>query len=298
MDPITHYCSGILAKNYLTDKRDLKTTIIFGLVSMSPDIDNFVGIFGTPFTYLLHHRGFTHSFVGGFLLTVMLVVIAKLIKYHDKRLLLNFYILILIHIFLDVMTNYGTQIFLPFSRERVALNAMFIIDPIYLILLIIFYFMTKKRSSLVLIGFLFIFLYPIINLSVKNIYESYLNIKGDKKITILTAPLSPFLWRIVEDKGEYYNMKLSFIGKDIKTYKKPSQEILGILEKDENLKIYKWFSTYIYQETLSLNGVKYVTLGDLRFNFPGRNSPFILKLEIKDEVVIYSLGKYSSSIVR
>ena len=36
--------------------------------------------------------------------------------------------MVLLHIWLDVVTTYGTMIFLPFSHERVRLNGVFIID--------------------------------------------------------------------------------------------------------------------------------------------------------------------------
>ncbi|MGM0587866.1 MAG: metal-dependent hydrolase [Bacteroidota bacterium] len=41
------------------------------------------------------------------------------------------------HIFIDSLTNYGTQIFQPFSNYAVSLNTIFIIDPLYTIPLMV-----------------------------------------------------------------------------------------------------------------------------------------------------------------
>ncbi len=291
MDPITHFCSGIVAKNFLTEKRDIKTTLIFGLVSMSPDIDNFVGSFGNPFLYILHHRGFTHSFIGGFILAIILYLITKMIKYHDEKLLRNFYILILIHIFLDVMTNYGTQIFLPFSDKRVGLDAMFIIDPIYLIILIIIYFISRNaKRSIQIASFILIFAYPLTSFAIKNFYELSLN---NKNITITTAPLSPIFWKVIEDRGDQNVMYISYSPEKKFYYKKLDQKAFILLEEHCDLKIFKWFLKYPYMMVKNENGKTEYAIADLRFEFPFRNNPFVLHLTEDKDLITYSFRNYS-----
>jgi len=301
MDPVTHFCSGIVAKNFLTKKSGITTTLIFGLVSMSPDIDNFIGISGNPFLYLLHHRGFTHSFVGGFILAYILYIITKIIKYFDDNLLLNFYILILIHILLDLFTNYGTQIFLPFSNSRVGLNAIFIIDPIYLIILIILYFTTKKRvftiSSFhpIFLTFILIFTYPVITYLIKTTYE--LKLKGNNPNTIVaTAPFSPIFWKIIEDKGDNYQMYLSYKSDEKLIYKKPDRDLYEILNKDENLKIFRWFLKYPYVNIKKENNKTIYELADLRFEFPFRENPFVLKIIVEKDNVSYLFRHYKKNL--
>ncbi|MCX8084188.1 MAG: metal-dependent hydrolase [Calditerrivibrio sp.] len=290
MDPVTHFCSGIVGRNYLTNRRDLKSAIVYGLVSMSPDLDNFVGLFSTPFMYLLHHRGFTHSFVGGFLLSLLLLLLAKTIRYNDVNLLKNFYILILIHIFLDVMTNYGTQIFLPFSNTRVGLDAMFIIDPIFLILIITLYFMGKKNQKSALIAFSLIFLYPFSSYIIKTIYETYLN-RIEKSYTVTTAPFSPLFWKVIKTEDYSIKMKLTFNGKSYE-YEKVTENILNLLKHDENLKIFKWFLKYPYMKR---NGSKY-EIADLRFEIPFRHNPFVLIIEEDRNRIKYYFRNYEKEI--
>ncbi|MCA1932556.1 MAG: metal-dependent hydrolase [Calditerrivibrio sp.] len=296
MDPITHFISGIVAKNYLTKKEGIFTTIIYGSVTMSPDIDNFVGTFGTPFTYILHHRGFTHSFIGGFLLAIILFLISKMIKYEDKNVLRNFYILILIHIFLDIMTSYGTQILLPFSNSRIALDSMFIIDPIYLILLVILYFTAKKYKKLIFLSWLFIFIYPTFNFFIKSTYEMILAIRENKKIYVTAAPLSPLFWKVIREDEKNYYVNVTFLDGDLTEYKKLSPETLILLEKDNNLKIFKWFLRFPYGEEKIINGEKYLYIRDLRFSILGRESPFTLRLIKKDNTLNYKMGNFNSSI--
>lgn len=292
MDPITHFCSGIVAKNYLTKKRDFKTTFIFGLVSMSPDIDNFIGLFGNPFLYLLHHRGFTHSFLGGFILAILLYLIAKVIKYQDEKLLKNFYILILIHIFLDVMTNYGTQIFLPFSAKRVGFDAMFIIDPIYLIILIIFYFISRNAKRTILItSFSLIFAYPITSLAIKTFYQ--ISFKNNK-ITVTTAPFSPIFWKVIEDRVDQNVMYLSYSPDKKFYYNKPNQEVFALLKNNCDLRIFKWFLKYPYMTIKNENGKTEYAIADLRFEFPFRKNPFVLYLTEDEDSIIYTFRNYSN----
>lgn len=301
MDPVTHFCSGIVAKNFLTKKRGITATLIFGLVSMSPDIDNFIGVSGNPFLYLLHHRGFTHSFLGGFILAYILYMISKMIKYSDDKLLINFYFLILIHILLDVFTNYGTQVFLPFSNSRVGLNAIFIIDPIYLIILIILYFITKKRvntifsSYPIFLTFILIFTYPVITLLIKTTYE--FKLKGNNQnIIVTTAPFSPIFWKIIEDKGDNYLMYLSYKPGEKLTYKKPDRNLYEILEKDENLKIFKWFLKYPYVNIKKETTKTIYEIADLRFEFPFRQNPFVLKIIVENDNVTYIFRHYRKNL--
>jgi len=302
MDPVTHFCSGIVAKNFISLRKDFKTTVIYGLVAMSPDIDNFIGLIGNPFLYILHHRGFTHSFFGGFLLAYLLFLVAKMIKYTDRNLLKNFFLLILIHIFLDLITNYGTQIFLPFNNDRIALDAIFIIDPIYLIILIISYLITKKVQNIqqhrnkfsYIITLILIFIYPLFSLLLKTIYENTYYNRNNTKVTV--APLTPIFWKIIEEKDDKIEFYFSFNKETRYVYDKIDIKVTEILEKDENLKIFKWFLKYPYMNVKNENGHTIYEIADLRFEFPKRENPFKLKLIIENDKITYSMRNYSKSI--
>jgi inner membrane protein len=97
----------------------------------APDLD-FVAGFAGPVEYLLHHRGVTHSLVLMPLWALGVAwLLAKLLR--EPGGWRAFYgvcvAAITAHIAADVITNFGTMVFAPFSDLRLALGTTFIIDP-------------------------------------------------------------------------------------------------------------------------------------------------------------------------
>jgi membrane-bound metal-dependent hydrolase YbcI (DUF457 family) len=102
------------------------------IAGVEPDLD-FVFDFAGPIVGFQHHRGITHSFVGGFGLALSAaVVLYTIFRYHTYwRLVGLLYLGTLLHIWMDYLTSYGTQIFLPFDAGRYTADAVFIIDYFY-----------------------------------------------------------------------------------------------------------------------------------------------------------------------
>src|SRR5207237_7290452 len=96
----------------------------------APDLD-FVAGFGGPVTYLLNHRGVTHSLI---LLPFWSVAVAWLLSKLLRepggwRALYGITALAIgAHIASDVITSYGTMLLAPFSDWRAAIGTTFIID--------------------------------------------------------------------------------------------------------------------------------------------------------------------------
>lgn len=104
---------------------------IFGIV---PDLDVLASPFVSEVQSLAIHRGITHSLF-------FCVVAAPLLGWLLHRYIkskgswnewswLVFWVF-LTHIFVDVCTSYGTQVFQPFSDYSLSFNSIFIIDPFY-----------------------------------------------------------------------------------------------------------------------------------------------------------------------
>jgi inner membrane protein len=99
------------------------------LACAAPDLDFVVGFFG-PVSYLLNHRGVTHSLVLLPLWALALSwVLAKIVREPDWRALYGITALAIgAHIAGDLITSYGTMVLAPFSDWRAGIGTTFIID--------------------------------------------------------------------------------------------------------------------------------------------------------------------------
>ncbi len=135
MDTLTHALSGALLARGIasrdTPARSLPRRIAAGFFACAaPDLD-FVASFGGPVTYLLNHRGVTHSLI---LLPLWALLVswllAKLLREPGGwRALYGITALSIgAHIAGDVITSYGTMVFAPLSDWRAGIGTTFIID--------------------------------------------------------------------------------------------------------------------------------------------------------------------------
>ena len=133
MDNLTHGLAGaLLAQAGLRQRYGRVATVALIVGAELPDID-FVFDFAGPVTGFQYHRGITHAFLGGFGLALLgAVCLYGLLRYRAYwRLVGLVYLGILLHIWMDYLTSYGTQIFLPFDTGRYTADAVFIIDFFY-----------------------------------------------------------------------------------------------------------------------------------------------------------------------
>ena len=137
MDTLTHALSGaLLARATAPEKADQNTLplgrrVFLGFVAAAlPDIDFLMGQFG-PVTYLLHHRGVTHSLILLPIWAFALAWLSPFIWRRDRPWRAYFGIFAMgigIHIAGDWITSFGTMVFSPFSDLRVTIGTTFIID--------------------------------------------------------------------------------------------------------------------------------------------------------------------------
>jgi len=119
------------------------------LAAEAPDLD-VVGEFRNPVFGFAHHRGFTHSFLGLFFVSGLVVGFMYLLwriggrKVKDPSrpprwgLLFGFaYLAGVSHILLDFTNNYGVRPFWPFSERWFSWDIVFIADPFLLAFLIV-----------------------------------------------------------------------------------------------------------------------------------------------------------------
>jgi inner membrane protein len=111
-----------------------------GLLGTLPDLDVFLAS-SDPIESFVQHRGWTHSlFVHAALTPVIAEAVRLVLKpLRDLRLLAwaAVFLCLSTHALLDAATIYGTRLFWPFWTEPVALGAIFIIDPLYTLPLLV-----------------------------------------------------------------------------------------------------------------------------------------------------------------
>ena len=144
-DNITHgLAAALLAQAGLRQRYGALATVALLVGSELPDLDSLFK-FGGPVADFVHHRGITHSLCGGAGLALLGAALLRSVwRAHGAtasaqsrkalpywRVTWLVYMGVLLHIGMDYLTSYGTQIFLPFNAERYTTDTLFIIDYCY-----------------------------------------------------------------------------------------------------------------------------------------------------------------------
>ncbi len=134
MDLFTHIVVGAATGEMAFGKKlGNRAPIAGAVVSLLPDMDILFTPFFDEITSLGFHRGITHSL---FFMAVVSPVLGMLFnKWFAAGTKTAWSLLSLLalagHVLLDVMTNYGTQLFQPFSPLQVSLGSISVIDPAF-----------------------------------------------------------------------------------------------------------------------------------------------------------------------
>ena len=148
MEPVTHLLTGACLSRAGLNRTTALATLTMTLAAEAPDIDVLASLNGSAFGFA-HHRGFTHSFLGGILVAAGVVGLVWLLsrwKYLAPKAsdppvrwgLLFFYAYLgcLSHILLDFTNNYGVRPLWPFSERWYSWDIVFIAEPVLLLLLL------------------------------------------------------------------------------------------------------------------------------------------------------------------
>lgn len=140
MDPITHGILGAATVQSALGKGLPRGAALIGaLGAMAPDLDVFILSFTDPTVAWQYHRHFTHSLIliplGG-LIAAIPFLLMKRFKDYKRKVILTAILGYATHTLLDMLTSYGTQVFWPFTNDRVAIDWMGIVDPVYTLLLL------------------------------------------------------------------------------------------------------------------------------------------------------------------
>ena len=142
LEPITHFLTGACMGRAGFNRRTALATATMTLAAEAPDLDVLGRFRGSVFAFA-HHRGFTHSFLGLFLTSAVVVGFMYLVwrlrgrKTNNPNLpprwgllFLFAYLAGLSHILLDFTNNYGVRPFWPFSERWYSWDIVFIAEPV------------------------------------------------------------------------------------------------------------------------------------------------------------------------
>jgi inner membrane protein len=199
------------------------------LAQTAPDIDFIASFWMDTPGALLAHRGFTHSFLFFLLITPVFALLAeKFHRPHNIRLgkwILFFGGVILVHILVDSLNNYGVGWFEPFSHQRISFNTIYVADPFFslwpaiaLVVLLFKKWWDPSRKYWVRVGLgisAVYLLYCTVNkIKIDRDVAAEINqrqIQADRYFTT-PAPLQNWLWYVVagNDSGYYIGFRSLF----------------------------------------------------------------------------------------
>jgi len=207
----------------------------------------------------------------------------------------------LTHILLDCFTIYGTQVFAPFSNERVAWGTVSVVDPLYtlpflLCLLVAARFVRhdSRRQLWNRMGLAWSCLYlalTVVNHSrVHHAVEAALQDQGRSFEQFLITPtiFNNLLWNVVVDEEDSFLLaQYSILDEVPIAFRSVSKgyDLLHNMDSDETIGVLQWFSAGYLNAVRRSDGA--LQLNDLRFGtFSGRAEnadDYIFRFELFDQ---------------
>lgn len=200
-----------------------------------------------------------------------------------KNWTLMFFLAFLTHWIIDACTAYGTQIFEPFSRYRVAFNNISILDPLYTVPMIVGLvgvFFAKKYPKQRLWNYLGISVATLYMAStfygksiMNSVVASSLQEQGIEYKEYITYPtiLNTVLWQTtVVSEDAYYYGTYSLLDKNptVEFVKLPkNHNLIDKYQGEEYLDILLWFANGYYNLIEQADGS--ITFNNLRFGMMG-----------------------------
>ena len=267
MDPLTQGVIGAtLPQAVASSKKHMAIAGMFGLLGgMAPDLDVLIRSDSDPLLFLEYHRQFTHSLIfiplGGFICALLLYpLVGKRWGLTLMRSWLYCSLGYATHALLDSCTSYGTQLFWPFSDQRVAWNNMPIIDPLYTlpILALVLTVAVKKNPLLARMALAWALIYPAIGVLQRERAETAgweLAVeRGHRPVQLEAKPSfgNLIVWKVVYETDQRYYVDAVRVAASTQHYPGESAEKLDIdrdlpwLDKQSqqarDIERFRWFS--------------------------------------------------------
>lgn len=222
MEPISQAVLGIMGQGLRTRTSKFSTAgraFLGALGGLFPDIDFLIRVSDDPLFTIEYHRQFTHSLLFIPFGSLIVCLLLKPFKINIKDSYPYVFLGYATHGLLDAFTNYGTQLWWPFSDKREAWNCVAVVDPLLTIpLIILMYFFVKKRNTRLnfaawglLAAYLSFGFYQ--KSRVENILrESNIINQEIERFMIKPTIGNNFIWRVILEDAEnlsFYGVRLS-----------------------------------------------------------------------------------------
>lgn len=315
MDTGSHFVLGISIAGLsnidpaVANNSILAQAVFWGAVigSQAPDFDAITKFVGGNHSYIKHHRGITHSFPA-IIIWPTLITLILLLFYHVNYVTLWgwIFISVAIHILLDLLNAYGTQVLKPVSNKWISLNILNIFDPFIFVIHIVailfwglqIYEPTTIFVSVFMLTFAYILWRAYTHFKIKNLLVNGYNKKGT--ITILpTINLSTY--NVIEELPDKF--EISIVKKKSLTLidsknKTTEDKIIEASKQDHKIQAFLYFSSFAYPEYKKTDLGYQVIWIDLRYRF-NNHYPFISVAILNDDLLVigsYVGWVYSSNI--
>lgn len=266
MDPFTQGIVGVTASQSISHKRHFLVATVIGLLAgLAPDLDIFIKSDKDPLMFLEFHRHFTHSLLfiplGSLICAVVFyIAFAKNYELSFKHTYTYSFIGYATHGIIDSFTSYGTQLYWPFSNERVAWNSISVIDPLFTIPIAIFVFFAvlSKNKVYTFTALSWIIMYQSVAFYQQHRAENIMNEYAQRNyINVQDIVIKPsfgniIVWKVIYTTKDKYYVDAVRLGKDIKIFPGKTIEKLNIendlkwldieSQQAKDLEKFKWFS--------------------------------------------------------
>ncbi|MBL7765195.1 MAG: metal-dependent hydrolase [Chitinophagaceae bacterium] len=283
MDSITHIVMGAaIGDTLLGKKAGRKAALAGAFLKTFPDFDLFISGLSDNRKYILYHRSHTHAFLVEFLCAFPLALIfyflfRKRISYKE------WFMLSLVclwgHSIVDVFTNYGTRLFLPFTNQLYSLNNISIVDLIFTVPMLLFvlvglFFKNQSRGRMVcmrsslLYAVLYLCLTFFNKIQADKVFRTSLKAKQTPYTSYMSNPtiLNNLLWYSLATTRDSLYVGLYSLLEDSRTpewrvYARHT-ELLDKHPSTKDIQLLTWFSQGYYicnrrEDTLDFYAVKF-----------------------------------------
>src|SRR5690606_22592031 len=154
MDLLTQGLLGAVLAQSVARPQEMRMASGIGLVAgVMADADIFIRSSHDPLLVIEFHRHFTHSIffvpVGALVVSLLLGWFLRKRLPFSRLYIFSFAGYCLAGV-LDALTSYGTHLFWPWSDERVALNIISVVDPVFTLILLLAAALAYKKITVVM----------------------------------------------------------------------------------------------------------------------------------------------------